>query len=539
LSGSDPTVGVDEPAGPPRDTDGVLGQFLDQARVAPDRPAVKDLSRDLSYGQLRDAAADMATGLVGRGVKPGDRVALYVANSVDFVVAALACLWAGAVFVPLAVTDPEARLAVVLGDCAPALVIAADSGDEVAAFPESLRDHPSAELSTLVGTEGSVPSLPAPGDGDRVVYTIYTSGTTGTPKGVRIPNGAFAAAVNATAAALCLNEQTRTLCVSPFHFDGSFATLFPTLARGGAVVIRPRDALLFPRTFFNAVTTEGITYTGFSPSYLRVLVSSKQLVKLAGSALRIIALGGEAALIADVETLWAAAPEVRVFNRYGPTETTIAVTHVELTPAMLAGGSVPMGRPHPGVTFHLIDEAGHSVDEPGHVGELYIGGDQLMSGYWRSPELTAGVLRRDVVAGEVVYRTGDLVYRDDSGAYVYFDRADRVIKRSGVRISLVELTDVVAQIDGVAAATCVSYDEEGLLGIVAFVVVDQPVAVSELHARALDKLPHNMVPDRFEIVDALPLTSSSKVDERRLLAEARLKEAPRSGGEVRRLPPTV
>ena len=121
---------------------------------------------------------------------------------------------------------------------------------------------------------------------DRVAYAIYTSGTTGTPKGVLIGNRAFAAAVAATADALGLSAATRTLCVSPFHFDGSFGTLFPTLFSGGAVVIRPREALLFPRTFFNAITRESITYTGFSPSYLRLLLSSPQIDRLAGTSLR-------------------------------------------------------------------------------------------------------------------------------------------------------------------------------------------------------------------------------------------------------------
>ena len=297
-----------------------------------------------------------------------------------------------------------------------------------------------------------------------MAYAIYTSGTTGAPKGVLIGNAAFSAAVVATVAALGLDQTTRTLCVSPFHFDGSFGTLFPTLFAGGAVVIRPREALLFPRTFFNAVANEDITYTGFSPSYLRVLLSSPQVGKLAGTTLDVVALGGEACSAADVEALWAAAPGVRVFNRYGPTETTIAVTHVELTPGMVADGVVSMGRPHPGVDFHLVDESGHLVDGAGQVGELHIGGAQLMTGYWGAPGLTAEVLRTDVVEGRTLYRTGDLVYRTPEGDYVYVDRADRVIKRMGVRISLVELAEALRGLDGVTAATCVAYDDAGSAG---------------------------------------------------------------------------
>jgi amino acid adenylation domain-containing protein len=499
----------------------VLDAILDHARHEPDRPAAKDLERDLSYGELCSEAARLAAGLTERGVKEGDRVALLLPNSVDFVVAALACLWVGALFVPLAVTDPEARLASIIADCTAALVVTVD-GPEGGSAPSLPGLSPSATIAELGSSGGAGPvRRPRP---ELVAYAIYTSGTTGAPKGVLISNAAFSAAVVSTSAALHIGEETRTLCVSPFHFDGSFGTLFPTLCSGGAVVIRPREALLFPRTFFRAIQQENITYTGFSPSYLRLLLSSRQMDQLAGTALSVVALGGEACSAADVEALWEVAPRVQVFNRYGPTETTIAVTHVQLTPEMIARGTVPIGRPHPGVTFHLVDDAGHLVDSADRIGELYIGGCQLMAGYWGAPALTAEVLRTDVVPGETVYRTGDLVYRTGAGDYVYVDRADRVVKRLGIRISLIELGDAMRALDGVSAAACVAYDEDGQLGIVAFVVTDRPTTALDLRRAAGERLPESMLPDRIELVDALPLTRSSKLDERRLLAGAGLRE---------------
>ena len=176
------------------------------------------------------------------------------------------------------------------------------------------------------------------------------------------------------------------------------------------------------------------------------------------------------------------------------------------------------------MTFHLVDDEGLVVDAPDRVGELYIGGNQLMDGYWGAPELTEGVLRTDVVPGETVYRTGDLVYRTENGDYVYVDRADRVIKRLGIRISLIELGDAMRGLSGVSAATCVAFDDDGQTGIVAFVVTDGQVSALELRRAAGDSLPESMLPDRVELVDGLPLTRSSKLDERRLLAEAGLRQ---------------
>jgi D-alanine--poly(phosphoribitol) ligase subunit 1 len=500
----------------------VLENIVAQARQDPDHPAVKDLGTELSYAELCEAAARLGAGLVARGVVEGDRVALLLPNSVDFVVAAVASLWVGAIFVPLSVADPEARLASIVTDCTPALVIRADEvGKDGPASGASLGGSPLVAISALRGGgEDLPPPVPA---SSRVAYAIYTSGTTGTPKGVLIGGPAFGAAVAATADALGLDRTTRTLCVSPFHFDGSFGTLFPTLFSGGAIVIRPRDALLFPRTFFNAVAKEAITYTGFSPSYLRLLLASPQMAKLSDSPLEVIALGGEASSIADIRSLWSSAPDVRVFNRYGPTETTIAVTHILLTPDLTADDTIPLGHPHPDVSFTLVDESGSIVEAPHQVGELYIGGAQLMEGYWGAPALTREVLRSDVVPGQIVYRTGDLVYRDESGSYVYVDRADRVIKRSGVRISLIELSEAVRSLAGVSAAACVTFDNEGELGIAAFVVTETGVSASELRQAARERLPETMLPNRFEIVPELPMTKSSKLDERLLLSEAGLR----------------
>jgi D-alanine--poly(phosphoribitol) ligase subunit 1 len=500
-------------------TPSVLGDIINRALTDPEHLAAKDLDRELTYRQLVDEAARLGTGLRARGVVEHDRVALLIPNSVDFVVAALATLWVGAFFVPLAVTDPPSRLMKIVADSAPALIITSDQDDgSVPVLPGST---PVVSMDQL-REEKRTPAI----DTDAVarpVYMIYTSGTTGTPKGVQIGNEAFYAAVHSTANALGLNESTRTLCVSPFHFDGSYSNLFTTLVSGGTVIIRPRDALLFPRTFFNTVANERINYSGFTPSYFRLLLASKQMSTLANSTLEMIALGGEAVSVSDLRALWTHAPAMRVFNRYGPTETTIAVTNVELTPDIVDDGTVPIGRPHQGVSFVLIDENEHVVDATNQVGELYIGGVQLMDGYWAAPALTTEVLRHNIVPGEIFYRTGDLVYRNKRGNYVYVDRSDRVVKRSGVRTSLVELSASMNELDGVVSAACVTFDREGELGIVAFIVTDSERSPIELRRAASTLIPENMLPDRIELVAAMPLNRSNMLDEARLLAEAGLR----------------
>jgi len=491
----------------------ILDSVLTHAATRPRHPAAKDDSQDLTYAELRSEIAALASGLVSHGVAPGDRVALQLPNSVDFLLGALACMWVGAIFVPLAATDPPARVATVVDDCAPAIVLTS---------PAIENPHPGAvDIETL--PDPSAPSVAPIDPDDRPTYAIYTSGTTGTPKGVVIGRRAFATAVWSWNDMIKLDHQTRAMCVSPFHFDGSFATLFPTVAGGGSLLIPPRESLLFPRYFFRTIARERITLTGFSPTYLRLLLSSAQLDSLADTELQTVAVGGEACSASDVARLWAAAPHLRVFNRYGPTETTIAVSHFEITREVLSrGGGVPIGKPHPESEFYLIDEHGGVIEGSDQVGELYIGGAQLMAGYWGAAALTAQVLRADVVAGQTLYRTGDLASRDHEGNYVYIDRADRVVKRKAVRISLVELSEVLRSLADVAAATCVAFDNDGELGIAAFVVTVGPQTPADLRRAAAGRLPESMLPDTIQIVDTLPMTSSSKVDERQLLADAGL-----------------
>lgn len=493
--------------------DDVLAAILGHAASARSRAVAQDDSQDLNYEQLREQVSLLASGLARQGVGPGDRVGLQLPNSVDFLVAALASMWIGAIFIPLSVTDPATRVAAIVDDCTPAVILCN------AQTPDP---HPRAvHVSDLAaGGAGGVPAIDA---ADRPAYAIYTSGTTGTPKGVLIGRRAFAAAVRSIIEAVGFTSSTRSLCVSPFHFDGSFGTLFPTPAAGGSLVISPRELLLFPRYFFRTIAREHITLTSFSPSYLRLLLASPQLGTLAGSTLSVIGLGGEACSAADVTRLWHAAPELRVFNRYGPTETTIMASHFEVTPAGIAGDAVPIGRPHPGVSFVLVDGDGRIIDDSGRTGELYIGGVQLMAGYWGAPELSASVLRSDIVAGQTLYRTGDIVMRRPDGNYVYVDRADRVIKRRAVRISLVELGEVFRGLPGVTAATCVTYADGAELGIAAFVATQDGCTTDDVRAAAMQRLPASMLPDRIELVSSLPLNSSSKVDERRLLADAGLR----------------
>lgn len=500
-----------------------LGLIRRHVETTPDRPAAKDPTRSLTFAELDAEVRAVAGCLAASGVGEGDRVALRLANSLDFLVAALACAWLGAIFVPLAAGEPASRLEVILDSCEPTVVLVpgTPAGDEIARrtpLPRPCREL-SMVTARLAGADPPSPLRAA----DRPAYCIYTSGTSGTPKGVLTGHRALTAAVTVIAAQLGMSAGSRGLCVSPFHFVGSYGTLFPLPVVGGSLVIAPRESLALPRMFFRILIRERITHTSFSPTYLRLLLGSPEIGQLASSSLVAMSLGGEVLTMADLRALWAAAPELEIFNRYGQTETTIAVTTYRLDRDSLRdAASVPIGPPNPGVAFFVVGEDGRLVDGAGQVGELYVGGPQLMMGYWRDPELTAAALRSDVVAGETLYRTGDLVYRDEQGVYFSAGRVDQMVKRSGIRISLTEVVAALVGLEEVSAAVCLPYDGDDQLGLVAFVTTSAPSSSQKLRHALAELLPATMLPDRLEIVDQMPMTSGSKVDERALLAQAGL-----------------
>ena len=379
----------------------------------PDALAAKDDAEGLTYAQLYERVAAIAAGLSSLGVGPGDRVAVRLPNSVQFLSVAMACLWLGVPFVPISVDDPARRVQQILTDSEPALVVTLE-GDGAA---PAVSGRAVVTPDQLLRRGGVVPKRAQ--DPEIDAYMIYTSGTTGSPKGVRIPVQSFGWSISTTAERLGLDSSTRSLCVSPFHFDGSYANLFPTLVAGGRVVIPRREQLLMVRRFFSSVLQDGITHTSFSPSYLRLVLTSPKLRDLAGSALRTMGLGGEEILAEDLVALWEALPDLRVYNYYGPTEATIEVTTFELDRSTFGSGVVPIGVPHAGVRFYLVDSGGGLIEDSNQIGELHIAGNQLMRGYWGDQALTDEVLRTDVVAGELVYKTGDLVRRDEQGRYIY------------------------------------------------------------------------------------------------------------------------
>nr|WP_228123235.1 non-ribosomal peptide synthetase [Streptomyces olivaceus] len=473
---------------------------LFSARVAavPDAVALVCGGDELTYGQLNVRANRFAHALIARGVGPEQVVAVALPRSVESVVAVLGVLKAGAAYLPVDPAYPAARVAFMLEDARPAVVV----------------DDPAAVTGTS-GRPETDPDLAV--DARHPAYVIYTSGSTGRPKGVVVSHTGVSGLVAAQAERLGLAPGSRVLqCASP-SFDASFWDLCGAVLTGAALVLAPSEDPL-PAL---ADRRLGITHVTLPPSALAAVEST-------GLTATTLVVAGEACT-PELVARWA--PGRRMFNAYGPTETTVCATMS--APLSPGAGAPPIGRPFAGLRVYVLDEQLRLVP-PGVAGELYVAGPGLARGYLNRPALTAGrfVACPFGPAGTRMYRTGDVVRRRTDGELDYVGRADDQVKVRGFRIELGEVEAALAEHPDVAGAAVLARDDR-LVGYVVPARPEAPVRGSELAAYLRDRLPDYLVPSAFVLLDGLPLTPNGKLDRAALPAPG---PGPAAGGRLPRTP---
>ncbi|MDI5968930.1 amino acid adenylation domain-containing protein [Streptomyces sp. SL13] len=497
--------------------------FQERAARTPGAVALVDSERTLTRGQLNARANDLARHLTGRGVGPEDVVALALPRSADLVTAMLAVAKAGAAYLFADPDHPAARVAHLLDDARPVLLIttAALAGRLPATGTPLLDLDDTAAWST--GHTADPPHAPHPA---HPAYVIHTSGSTGRPKGTVVTHASVTNHMAWMAGHLALTDDDRVLARTSPGFDASVWEIWLPLAFGGTVCVMPADANREPDALLGWMNTFGVTLAQFVPSHLGTVLDHATLD--APRSLRAVLAGGEAltaALAARTSETWRCATH----NLYGPTEATVDATAHHVTAPAPGHGGVPIGRPVDNARARVLDGRLRPVP-PGVTGELYLSGALLARGYLGRPGLTAArfVADPDGPAGGRMYRTGDLARWNADGTLQYAGRADDQVKLRGFRIEPGEAAAVVAALPGVADAVClVREDRPGDPRLVAYVVPAGPVPPTAgwLRERLAGLLPVHLVPSAFVTLPALPLLPNGKVDRRALPAPA---TAPRS-----------
>ncbi|HEY6788907.1 MAG TPA: amino acid adenylation domain-containing protein, partial [Trebonia sp.] len=493
----------------------VLAAFEEQARRHPGAVAVASADQRLSYRDLAARAATLASHLARHGVGPGSVVAIPADRSPELIVAMLATWRAGGAFLPLDGRQPAARRAAILSDARPALILTA----------EEVRAASAAAQAPATAVPARPPAGP-PAHGAAAAYVLYTSGSTGTPKGVVVGHAALASHMAWMAGSYPVAAGDVVLCRTSPAFDAAQWEIWLPLVSGAAVHLAPDEATRDLAALAAVIESSGATVVQLTPSLLRALAEE---VPARPGDVRLLAAGGEALpreLACRVARQW----RVPVVNLYGPTETTIQVTHHQLTPSGEAGteqddtaaATVPLGDPVWNTQLHVLDQWLRPVPA-GVAGELYIGGVALARGYLGRGALTA---QRFVASpfgpvGERLYRTGDLVRRAAGGELEFLGRADGQVKLRGYRVEPGEAQAALAGLPGVAAAAVVVRDGPAGGSYLAGFVVPRPGAPFDpvaLRAALAQRLPEYLVPSTLTRLAALPVTGNGKLDRRALPA---------------------
>ncbi|GLY85077.1 hypothetical protein Airi02_030060 [Actinoallomurus iriomotensis] len=453
----------------------VLAMVEAQAARTPGAVAVAADGIEVTYAALNARANRLARRLRDRGVRRESVVGLRLPRGIGMVTAILAAWKAGAVYLPIDPDQPEERLAFLLADADPVLVLGPDDVD----------------------VPGDDSDLGVPVSPDQAAYVIYTSGSTGRPKGVAVTHRGLANYV-ATVPARVGFGAGRFAVLQGQATDLGNTAVFASLTSGGTLYIPDEDTAMNPAEARAFMAEHRIDHLKAVPSHLAALGTGV----LPG---RSLVLGGEAAPVELVAEL--VAGDRAVFNHYGPTETTIGVATVRLTSELVASGVVPIGSPVANTRLYVLDDRLQPVPV-GAIGELYVAGAQLARGYVNRPGLTAErfVACPFAGAGERMYRTGDLARWTQDGLLVFAGRADDQVKIRGYRVEPGEVRAALVRYEGVTDAAVVVRDER----LVAYVVGD--AAGGDLRAYAATKLPAHMVPSTVVTLDALPLTGNGKLD---------------------------
>ncbi|OMB91376.1 non-ribosomal peptide synthetase [Mycobacterium colombiense] len=498
----------------PRGQASIPALFAAQVARAADAVAITCGERSWTYREVDESANQLAHLLTEQGAGPGQRVAVVIPRSAEAVMAIFAVLKTGAAYVPIDPSVPEARLQFVLGDSAPvAAVTTAEVRSRLDGFDGLIVDIDDPAVRTQPTT-----ALPVPAP-ENIAYIIYTSGTTGTPKGVAIPHGNVTLLLETLDAQLGLG-QVWTQCHS-LAFDFSVWEVFGSLLYGGRLVVVPDAVVRSAEDLHALLVREQVSVLSQTPSAFYALQSADALAPELGEQLKLqtVVFGGEALEPHRLSTWLHRHPGLpRMINMYGITETTVHASFREIIDGDIDSNVSPIGVPLANLAFFVLDGWLRQVPV-GVVGELYVAGGGLATGYVGRPGLssTRFVACPYGAPGARMYRTGDLVRWGADGQLQYLGRADEQVKIRGYRIELGEIQAALASLSGVEhAAVIAREDRPGDKRLVGYVTGTADPA--EVRAQLGERLPSYMVPSAVVVLDALPLTVNGKLDTRALPA---------------------
>ncbi len=502
----------------------LVHSFLEEsAAQTPDKTALVCGEQRLTYAQIDAMANRLAQALLANGVGRGDRVLLFLPNSVELVVGIFATLKANAVFVPVNHSTKVDKLQFLAQDCRAAGIVTWQRQTQTAvSLQESI---PSLITVVIVGDapDGcmSFEAVQADYEAERpschtidqdLACLIYTSGSTGEPKGVMSAHNNVVFAASSIIGYLQNQPDDIVLNLLPLSFDYGLYQLLMTFKFGGTLVLERSFA--YPAQIFKRIAAEKVTGFPLVPTIAAILLQM-DLSSYDFSSLRYITNTAAALSPSHITALKEKFPQATLFSMYGLTETKRTLY---LPPEQLAKRPNSVGIPIPGTEAWVEDvETGKRLG-PGEIGELVIRGSHVMRGYWEKPEKTAERFRPGTIPGERLCYSGDLFRVDSEGFFYFVGRKDDIIKSRGEKVAPKEIENVLFSLSGVVETAVIGISDP-VLGeaIKAFIVPkDDTLSEKDVLRHCRQHLEDFMVPQQIEFRDALPKSSNGKIAKKEL-----------------------
>ncbi len=504
----------------------ILEKIREMAKASGERIAIQGSREALTYMQLEEYSNRLAAWIHGNYGESKKPVIVYGHKSPYMIVCFLACVKAGRAYCPQDISIPVSRVHETIGSVEPDLVFTVE-GELEAAVGRQVNVE---EIREIACSFQGAYSREWQVKGEEDYYIIFTSGSTGKPKGVRITSDCLNHYLEWSIGLGSSSEEKRGahfLNQAPFSFDLSVMDLYTCLACGGTLFTMEKELQSDYGAMYSFMENADIHVWVSTPSFADVCLSDKKFNRDLLPNLGTFLFCGEVLTTATAERLLERFEGARIINTYGPTESTVAVTEVEITKELLnqtirEGKSLPVGREKPQTWIEIWDENGQCLPEGGQ-GEIVIIGNTVSPGYYHRPDLTEKVFAVCTRNGKDwrAYRTGDAGYKKDGWLY-YNGRIDLQVKLHGYRIEIEDIENNMARLPQISHAVVVPTIKEGKVNSLTAFVTGEIKGKTlheftrEVKMELRELLPSYMIPKKIKYIDEIPMTNHGKADRKYL-----------------------